>query len=491
MVSCSLNLDFFSFCRLTMTDLIYSHILLSETLCFAEDKARSDNAHEKSKFLSSLALLLNGDAACTAVYVNQTEKTILIARNEPTSTQDHRYFNHFFALVRIYSNICFDREKDASSKDAKNLLRSVVYKYNAKKIIKRFTNKKAAILDRLKQLVDPKTDQTPFIDELRSKSQVYRHKPAITEKLHLISKNRNDEEYVQHLFQEIKRFLIAYDQLIKNQANPTDEQFNDAICSAVELYQSRLFLFILKSIEQRDGDGVYYFEKISAHMRSLNLILKCLLSRRSDLGEIYKNITWKLIPAVQKEAILNVTPKKAFEILFENCAPKSFNTLENLTSEEFYDKHLKRMSSYDENRRISMHVHAEILLVDYLLNNGINQTSGLNDVEIGISKMPCLLCCYYISELNKKCNRYFFPSQWSNGKIYGKWLLRDAEDSSIIESINEKLVEKLKRAIQKLCLDSNRSGPHKSGDSDVMFASVEVDEYDQEFSQSRDEKFLW
>jgi len=128
------------------------------------------------------------------------------------------------------------------------------------------------------------------------------------------------------------------------------------------------------------------------------------------------------------------------------------------------------------------HLHAEILLIDYLLKNNINQKDHLNQVEIGISKMPCLLCSYYISALNKTHNYCFYKSDTTHGKIYGKWIYRSNEDPLIIKEINDKLIEKIQYLIKKILLEGARKGdPKKSGDSDVMSTSMEGDEIDERY----------
>jgi len=470
-----------------MSDQIYSHILLSQALCFANGKIRSEEKSEKSKFLSSLALLLNGDASCTAVYVHLQEKTVLIARNEAVSHEDQRYFDRFFSLMRIYSSVCFDRNFTKTSTDAYQLLSSLVYEYNARKIIKRFSSSKNVIVDRLKKFVHSNPDHTRFIHELQSNSKVYREKPTTTEKIDLISKNRSVESYVEYIFSSIDRFLLAYDKLIENRNNFADEHIDHAVCFGQLLYQSRLFLFILTTLDDGTSAGEYYFEKISAHGRSLNLILKCLFKRKDDLAMIYKQITWKLIPSMEQQITLNVIPKQACQSLFDKFASsRASKNVEEPNFDDFYREHSSPLQLHDKNRFVSMHRHAEILLVDYLLTNEINETHGVKEIEIGISKLPCLLCSFYVKELNEKYNRCFFSSNSSNGKIYGKWLLRETEDSSIIESIDRKLVDKLEHAIQKLYLNSERSGPKKSGDSDTMYTSIEEDQFDQ-FWSSRTE----
>jgi hypothetical protein len=262
----------------------------------------------------------------------------------------------------------------------------------------------------------------------------------------------------------------------------TDHHLTLATGLALILYQSRLFQYIL---DNSVGDiGIYYFEKISAHIRSINLLLKCLLYRKDHVGEIYKNISWKLIPSIEETRSLAVTPKQAFEKIFTNLcnssAPNISNVLGNITSDIFYNQHLERMKKLDNGHIHVVHLHAEILLIDYLLTNNINETNNSKEVEIGMSKMPCLLCFYYINALNKKYDRCFCQSDSTNGKIYSKWSYRHNEDPSILNVINEKLIDKIQHSIQKLCLESDRTCPKKSGDSDIMFTSIEGDEFDEE-----------
>ncbi len=90
-----------------------------------------------------------------------------------------------------------------------------------------------------------------------------------------------------------------------------------------------------------------------------------------------------------------------------------------------------------------VHLHAEILLVNHLLKNKIKKTNYSKEVEIGISKMPCLICSYYIDAVNKKYDRCFCQCDSTNGKIHTTWTYRHNEDPSIFHLINEKLIEKI------------------------------------------------
>ncbi|CAF2630534.1 unnamed protein product [Rotaria sp. Silwood2] len=301
-------------------------------------------------------------------------------------------------------------------------------------------------------------EKSAFIEELRSNPDLYRLRPLMTEKIYLISKNSTEKDYVQFLFDTLEQFLVARDQLIENQLNPTDENLKLATGLVWILYDSRLFKYIPDhSNGTADNDHV---------------------------GDIYKNISWKLISSIEETRPLLITPKQAFEKIFTNLYHSSNqcirDVLENITCETFYNRHLQQMKTFDEKPIYVGHLHTEILVIDYLLKNKIVETNNSNEFEIGISKMPCLLCSYYIDALNKKHGRCFYECDSTHGKIYLKWIYRHDEDSSILNSINEKLIEKIQHLIEKLCLESDRAGPKKSGDSDIMFTSIEGDEFDKE-----------
>jgi len=96
-----------------MDPAVFNHIILSEHLCFFEGKTRITSYTEKSKFLSNLALLLNGYSTRTAVYVHQADKMVFIARNDPITSTEQRYFDRFFRLIRIYTNLFCDKNKES------------------------------------------------------------------------------------------------------------------------------------------------------------------------------------------------------------------------------------------------------------------------------------------------------------------------------------------------------------------------------------------
>jgi hypothetical protein len=57
--------------------------------------------------------------------------------------------------------------------------------------------------------------------------------------------------------------------------------------NATRVYRFLLTLPVTVATNERI---LYYLDKVSAHIRSLNLILKCLYQRQFDYGEIYKSI---------------------------------------------------------------------------------------------------------------------------------------------------------------------------------------------------------
>ncbi|CAF1361505.1 unnamed protein product [Adineta steineri] len=219
-------------------------------------------------------------------------------------------------------------------------------------------------------------------------------------------------------------------------------------------------------------------------MRATNLLLKCLHKNKERLGQIYKKISWKLVSPIEETHQLSITPRQAFENIFENLSHSSntaiSNIIEDITSESFYTRYLSKLKIVDEKPVYNDHLHAEILLIDFLLENNINQKDHLNQAEIGISKIPCLPCSYYIAALNKKYSRCFYQSDCTHGKLYGRWMCRSNEDPTIINEINNKLTEKIQYLIEKILIENNRHGvPKKSGDSDIMYTSMEGDDFEE------------
>ena len=390
----------------------------------------------------------------------------------------------FFSQFETMPICLVGNHEEKARDDAYEQTKSLVREYNWKKIIHRLRGRKSRTVDYLKAMIQwNNSEKDRSIQELRSNRSAYTQQPSITEKYHLMKDNRTEEEYVDFLLNVVKRFLIGYDQLMKNQQNSSDAQSQQTINYALALYQSRLFHHMLNHYDLTKVDAISYFEKVTAHHRSIDLILKCLLGRKQDLGEIYSSIVWQIVPTVERKQNLTITPQDAFESIFNDLCHSMNNTDSNslslISSKSFYDEHCNTLQDLDENPSQLVHLHAEILLIDYLLENRINATIEANEVEIGISKLPCFPCSIYIDLLNKKHQRCFHLPNCSHGKIYPKWSLRQSEDPAIVQSIDEKLVDKVKEWITRTWLDSKRTGAKRSGDSDIMSTSLEEEEFDK------------
>ncbi len=162
-----------------MSESIYSHILLYEQLSWRlpedQDKIRPTDVTNRSKFLNSLALVLNGNEACTAVYTSEADKTVYIARNGPIKASDRRYFDRFFSHIKTYAHSCFDDDKKRATEEIKRELDSDVFQYNSKKIIRHFIGRHPVVVDRLREMVQYNTDERrDFIKVLRSNPESYR-----------------------------------------------------------------------------------------------------------------------------------------------------------------------------------------------------------------------------------------------------------------------------------------------------------------------------
>ncbi|CAF5121704.1 unnamed protein product, partial [Rotaria sp. Silwood1] len=85
---------------------------------------------------------------------------------------------------------------------------------------------------------------------------------------------------------------------------------------------------------------------------------------------------------------------------------------------------------------------------DYLIEQNIKEVHD-NDVEIGISKLPCYLYSLYIEKLNDGFNRTFYiGSLRTNEKIYANWMFRNNEKDEITDDINNQLYLLIKNEVQ-------------------------------------------
>ncbi|CAF4914738.1 unnamed protein product, partial [Rotaria sp. Silwood2] len=142
---------------------------------------------------------------------------------------------------------------------------------------------------------------------------------------------------------------------------------------------------------------------VSAHRRSLNLILKTLEKRKSEYGEIYKNIQWSFIDPIKTIIELKETPSSSFDKILLECDLANDETKTKLQDEFIKNK----FNSYDSSLKLSTCLHSEIRMIDYLIEQNIKEVVD-KDVEIGISKLPCYLCSLYIEKLNDDFNRTFY-----------------------------------------------------------------------------------
>ncbi|CAF4290951.1 unnamed protein product, partial [Rotaria sordida] len=173
-------------------------------------------------------------------------KTVFIARNEPITLNDERYFDRFFRQIRSYATLTsLYSIDDKAVEDIKDQLDSIICEYNSKKMMKYF-GRNSTVIDGLRKMIKWNTDEKNyFVKELRSKKESYTNHPLMTEKIYLILKNYTEEDYMDFLLKKLDEFLTVRDQLFKNQVNPSEHQLMLAARLAMLLYQSRLFRFIL------------------------------------------------------------------------------------------------------------------------------------------------------------------------------------------------------------------------------------------------------
>ncbi|CAF4831230.1 unnamed protein product, partial [Rotaria sp. Silwood2] len=161
------------------------------------------------------------------------------------------------------------------------------------------------------------------------------------------------------------------------------------------------------------------------------------------------------------------TPSSSFDKIWLACR------LENdETKKEFQDKFIEnKFNSYDSSFKLSTCLHSEIRMIDYLIEQNIKEVHD-NDVEIGISKLPCYLCSLYIEKLNIDFNRTFYiGSLRTNEKIYPNWMFRNNEKDKIIDDIHNQLCKFIKNEVQLFQLTIR----NKIDNSDQQ--ATEVEEY--------------
>ena len=104
---------------------------------------------------------------------------------------------------------------------------------------------------------------------------------------------------------------------------------------------------------------------------------------------------------------LTISPRKALQnivadMIQSRTDKEICDLLKTTPIDDYYVNNLIQIRKLENDPNHDIHLHAEIVLIDYLLSNNINETNNSRKAEIGISKMSCLLCSYYINELNIK-----------------------------------------------------------------------------------------
>ncbi|CAF4249240.1 unnamed protein product, partial [Rotaria sordida] len=236
------------------------------------------------------------------------------------------------------------------------------------------------------------------------------------------------------------------------------------------LHNSEIFRSILSKVYSVGNDAeriLYYLDKVSAQQRSLNLILKTLNKRKFEYGEIYKNIQWSFIEPIQTIVELKERPSSSCDKIWLACGLGN-----DEIKKEYQDRFIEnKFVEYDSSLKLSTCLHSEIRMIDYLIEQNIKEVYD-NDVEIGISKLPCYLCSLYIAKLNGDLNRTFYiGSLRTNEKIYPNWMFRNNEKDKIIDDIHNQLYKFIKNEVQLFQVTMR----NKIDDSDEE--ATEVEEY--------------
>ncbi|CAF1059126.1 unnamed protein product [Rotaria sp. Silwood1] len=424
-----------------MTSDFYNNLIISSIFPFKTNKQPTRSKTRRHRFLDGLALLLNGSNKCTSVYPLLKEKKILITCNESLKTDDKIYFDEIFGLIREYSQYCLTSNEN-DMEEIYLLLESIIFEYNKNKCIKRITDDLFNdVVSNLKKLSNAN------VDDLCQKITYGKLKNGSPDYCYLKEKNILLKEYILKLFNWID-YITSNRHAIKNNKNNVELEIILKFQVFGELlYNSEIFRSILSKVYSIGNDVeriLYYLDRVSAHHRSLNLILKTLHERKSEYGEIYKNIQWSFIEPIKTIVELKTTPSSSFDKIWLACG-----FVDNETKKEFQDKFIQnKFNSYDSNLKLSTCLHSEIRMIDYLIEQNIKEVHD-NDVEIGISKLPCYLCSLYIEKLNGDFNRTFYiGSLRTNEKIYPNWMFRNNEKDKIIYDINNQLCKFIKNEVQ-------------------------------------------
>ena len=453
----------------------YNHLLISSICPFRTEKySIISPPSQRLAFLNGLALLLNGANPCTSVYVWIKNKKVLISRNERLPDEDKCYFNHFFGLIRIYSRFCLTSNSEGML-ETYLLLRSLVSQYNKEKLIKRILDPLFNdSISNLKKLVNLN------INDICAQVDMNNLKQSTTDYNHLTKQKMNLIDFVSLIFDSINEFISLRDSIRFDKNKPNMEIIEKVQTIAALFYNSNVLHSIIGKYfstgSNSDSDRIhYYFDKVSAHFRSLNLILKCLRRQETVYGEIYKNIKWEFVEPIENQIKLFESPSITLENIWSKC-----NLPNDESKIDFKQKVIgNRLDKYDSNLELSTCLHSEIRMIDYLIEQNIGKPE-IPDVEIGIAKLPCFPCSLYIEKLNEKFHRQFCVALLTtHGKMYSNWTFRTNEDESIKQYINDELYKLIKRGLEQ----SHEKFRNKSGDSDKQEINEDNDDIDIEFTE--------
>ena len=214
--------------------------------------------------------------------------------------------------------MAFDGAYKSAKRDLCNELEATVLDFNSKKVTNRLADGKNLVIAKLREMAHFDGDQRrAFFNEVRSHGTSFRARPLTTEKCYFAQNEADDDDFFQWIFVRIQRFLEARDELLLHSTNPSIKELSLTTGFAVDLHDSQLFRDMLQQLPISD-QVLQHFEKISAHRRALVYILKCLSIHKDRYHDIYRNITWKVIPPVARVATFTMAPREALkEIVVE------------------------------------------------------------------------------------------------------------------------------------------------------------------------------
>lgn len=457
----------------------YNHMIIAYAFPFKTYKQTTTSTTPRYTFLNGLALLLNGSSQCTVVYPYLKKKTILITRNQPLEDDDKTYFNNFFGLIRQFTEYCLT-SNEIGMEDKRSSLESLVFEYNKNKSIKRITD--FLFDDAISNLETLSNDDVDWLCEVITYNKLNK---GSADYFYLMMEHRSLKNYILKLLEWVKE-IISYRNLIKKNASNVDFKIIlkfQAISEA--LYHSEVFRQIIHRICSKNDAYEciqYYLDKVSAHKRSLDFIIKFLMKRTADYGETYKNIQWSFIEPIEDVVDLSEPPSLSFDKIWSDCGLPN-----DQTKAEFQNEYIKnKFGTYNNDLIVKVCLHSEIRMIDYLIEQNIREIND-HDVEIGISKLPCYLCSLYIQELNNKFHRKFYVSfPITHGKIYPNWMFRKQEDFMMKYFIHRKLYEFLTTEIKELQARNRK----RSGDSDKQHTEIDDDDVNEKYMARTMKNFI-